>query len=195
MGYDSSVIGGSLALDSSRRDFGLEDKTGYQRDTLQGNIVSCFQAGAFFGPFCTFPFAEKIGRKNAILVVVTIFLVGGTLMTAANGMLPLIYVGRAVASFGIGSASLMISVHISETSPPSIRGRLVGIFEILSQGGGMLGFWINYDVDRTISDNLNAQWIVPLGLQLVPGVLLMLSVLWCPEYGTPAVPSCNLQSR
>lgn len=41
-------------------------------------------------------------------------------------------------------------VYIAEMSPPSIRGRLVGIFEILSQGGGMLGFWINYVVERTI---------------------------------------------
>lgn len=31
-----------------------------------------------------------------------------------------------------------LAVYIAETSPPSIRGRLVGIFEILSQGGGML---------------------------------------------------------
>lgn len=30
------------------------------------------------------------------------------------------------------------AVYIAETSPPSIRGRLVGVFEILSQGGGML---------------------------------------------------------
>lgn len=96
-------------------------------------------------------------------------------------MLGMIYAGRAIAGFGIGSASLMIPVYISETSPPSIRGRLVGIFEILSQGGGMLGFWINYAVDRTISDNLKAQWITPLALQLLPGLLLFAGVFWCPE--------------
>ncbi|KAF2161116.1 hypothetical protein M409DRAFT_69970 [Zasmidium cellare ATCC 36951] len=181
MGYDTSVIGGTLALDSFRRDFDLVDKSSTQTDTLQGNIVSCFQAGAFFGPFITYPIADRIGRKNAILIASIIFLIGGTLMTASNGILPLIYVGRAIAGFGIGSASLMIPVYISETSPPSIRGRLVGIFEILSQGGGMLGFWINYAVNRTISVELKAQWITPLGLQLLPGALLMIGVLWCPE--------------
>lgn len=156
MGYDTSVIGGTLALDSFRRDFDLVDKSSTQRDTLQGNIVSCFQAGAFFGPFITYPIADRIGRKNAILIASVIFLIGGTLMTASNGMLPLIYVGRAIAGFGIGSASLMIPVYISETSPPSIRGRLVGIFEILSQGGGMLGFWINYGTSHVdlLTDSL-----------------------------------------
>ena len=80
MGYDSSVIGGTLALDSFRRDFDIADKVGHERDTLQGNIVSCFQAGAFFGAFFTFPLADLIGRKRAIMIASAIFLAGGTLM-------------------------------------------------------------------------------------------------------------------
>ena len=76
---------------------------------------------------------------------------------------------------------MVVPVYISETAPPSIRGRLVGIFEIASQGGGMLGFWINYACDRTIDVNTKTQWIVPLGIQLVPGVLLLIGVFWCPE--------------
>lgn len=39
----------SVALDSFKRDFGLNQATQYERDTLQGNIVSTFQAGTFFG--------------------------------------------------------------------------------------------------------------------------------------------------
>ncbi|KAF3940253.1 hypothetical protein ABW19_dt0208062 [Dactylella cylindrospora] len=166
MGYDTSVIGGTLALDSFTQDFGLRGISPHQRDTLQGNIVSTFQAGTFFGALLTFPIGEKIGRKRAIMFAVAVFLVGGTLMTASDGRLPLIYAGRAIAGFGIGSVSLLVPVYIAETSPPSIRGRLVGIFEIFSQGGGMLGFWINYIVNRTIPTGLKTQWIVPLGLQL-----------------------------
>jgi hypothetical protein len=40
---------------------------------------------------------------------------------------------------------------------------------------------INYAVDRTISDDLKAQWITPLSLQLIPGVLLAVGILFCPE--------------
>ena len=170
-----------MALAPFRRDFGLDGKTSFQRDTLQGNIVSTFQAGTFFGALLTFPLGEKIGRKRAIMVASTIFLIGGTLMTASNGMLGLLYAGRGIAGFGIGSVSLLVPVYIAETSPPSIRGRLVGIFEILSQGGGMLGFWINYAVNQTISDRLKTQWIIPLALQLLPGLFLLVGILWCPE--------------
>lgn len=45
----------------------------------------------------------------------------------------------------------------------------------------MLGFWINYAVNQTISSKGQTQWIVPLGLQLVPGLLLFLGIMWCPE--------------
>lgn len=44
----------------------------------------------------------------------------------------------------------------------------------------MAGFWVNYICDRTIPD-IAAQWQVPLGLQLLPGVLLLFGILWCPE--------------
>ena len=103
-------------------------------------------------------------------------------MTAANGKLNMIYAGRAVAGLGIGASSLTVPVYIAETAPPSIRGRLVGIFEIASQGGGMLGFWINYGTDQHISSNSVAQYVIPLALQLAPGLLLGLGMFFiCPE--------------
>lgn len=181
MGYDTAVIGGTMALDSFRRDFALDNIETSKRDTIQGNIVSTFQAGCFFGALLTFPLAEKWGRKKTVILASCVFLIGGALMTAANGNLNLIYAGRAIAGLGIGASSLTVPVYISETAPPSIRGRLVGIFEIASQGGGMLGFWINYATDRTIDVETKTQWIIPLGLQLVPGVCLGLGMLWCPE--------------
>ena len=121
-----------MALDSFKRDFGLADKAGSVRDTLQGNIVSTFQAGCFFGSLLTFPLAEKYGRKKAVFLAAVVFIIGGTLMTASQGMLSLLITGRAVAGLGIGAASLIVPVYIAEVSPPSIRGRLIGIFEVLS---------------------------------------------------------------
>jgi sugar porter (SP) family MFS transporter len=181
MGYDTAVIGGTMALDSFRRDFGTNNIPQTQRDTIQGNIVSTFQAGCFFGALFAFPFAEKIGRKKTMIIASSVFLIGGTLMTASHGQLNMIYAGRAIAGLGIGASSMTVPVYIAEIAPPSVRGRLIGIFEIASQGGGMLGFWINYACDRTIDVNKQAQWIVPLAIQLVPGLLLLLGVAWCPE--------------
>ncbi|KAI4813392.1 hypothetical protein E4T44_10814, partial [Aureobasidium sp. EXF-8845] len=189
VGYDTSVIGGTMALDSFRRDFGLADAAPSHRDTVQGNIVSTFQsltkesfqAGCFFGALFTFPFAEKYGRRLTVMAASAVFLVGATLMTSANGKMNMVVAGRAVAGLGIGACSLVVPVYISETAPPSIRGRLIGIFEIASQGGGMLGFWINYATDRTTSPNNKAQWVIPLALQIVPGFFLCVGMFFCPE--------------
>jgi MFS family permease len=153
VGYDTAVIGGTMALDSFRRDFGTNNIPQNQRDTIQGNIVSTFQvsypfcdttdslsnlnqAGCFFGALFAFPFAEKIGRKKTMIIASSVFLVGGTLMTASHGQLNMIYAGRAIAGLGIGASSMTVPVYIAEIAPPSVRGRLIGIFEIASQGGG-----------------------------------------------------------
>lgn len=83
VGYDTSVIGGTMALDSFRRDFSLLGGSDRRRDTLQGNIVSTFQAGTFFGALLTFPLAERFGRKKAVIMAILIFLIGGSIMVSS----------------------------------------------------------------------------------------------------------------
>lgn len=190
MGYDTAVIGGTMSLDSFVRDFGIDNMTPSERDNSQANIASMFQVGAFFGALLTFPVAEKYGRKRAIMTAALVFCVGGAMMSGANGMLELVYAGGAMGGLGIGMATMTVPVYIAETSPPSIRGRLVGVFEIFSQGGGMLGFWINYTTDRTIDERERAQWIVPLALQLLSAVLLFFSRLYYSFSGL-----CSVRSR
>ena len=181
VGYDTAVIGGTMSLDSFTRDFKINNMSEAERDNTQANIASTFQVGCFFGSLFTFPFAERFGRKKAIMLAAAIFIVGGILMTAASGIVECVIVGRAIGGLGIGMATMTVPVYIAETSPPSIRGRLVGIFEIFSQGGGMLGFWINYATDQTISVNNKAQWVVPLALQCLPAALLFVGIIFCPE--------------
>lgn len=41
--------------------------------------------------------------------------------------------------------------YIAEIAPPAIRGKLIGFFEIGSQGAQMCGFWVNYAVNKTLS--------------------------------------------
>ncbi|KAF8244445.1 general substrate transporter [Wilcoxina mikolae CBS 423.85] len=181
MGFDTAFIGGTQALEPFKRDFKLNNRSQHERDTLSGNIVSTFQVGCFVGSLLTFPLVERFGRRTGMIQASLVFCLGAAIMTASAGRLSMIYAGRAITGLGIGSASLIVPVYISETSPPSIRGRLVGVFEVLSQGGGMLGFWINYIVDRTVSPIGPTQWLIPISLQLVPGVLLLIVSLFAPE--------------
>lgn len=72
-------------------------------------------------------------------------------------------------------------VYISECSPPAIRGRLIGIFEILLQFSQIIGFWVNYGVNKNISAASDTQWRIPFALQFVPGTLLVIAMFFQPE--------------
>ena len=63
-------------------------------------------------------------------------------MLGANGDrgLGLILGGRVLAGIGVGACSMIVPIYISEISPPAVRGRLVGIYELGWQVGGLVGF-------------------------------------------------------
>lgn len=181
VGYYSTVTSGVMALDSFNTEFGVNGMTPLERDDLQANIVSTFQIGCLFGALLTFPLGDKFGRKKTIMMTAIVFTFGAVLMAASSGKVALIIVGRALAGLGVGASTLAVPIYISETSPPSIRGRLIGLFEIGSQGGGLVGFWINYAVDQRISDSSTLQYTLPLALQVIPGILLFCGMFFCPE--------------
>jgi MFS family permease len=145
IGYDSAFIGTTLALSSFREEFGFSTMSKTAVNLVSANIVSCYQAGAFFGAFFAYPIGHFWGRKWGLLFASTIFTLGAGLMLGANGDrgLGLLYGGRVLAGLGVGAGSNITPIYISEMAPPSIRGRLVGVYELGWQIGGLVGFWIN----------------------------------------------------
>lgn len=75
-------------------------------------------------------------------------------------------VGRFLGGFAVGFLSLIIPVYLAEFAPPSIRGRLVGFFDIFIQVGTLAGFWINYGIDASLPSN-KFQWQLPVFVQFL----------------------------
>ncbi|KAJ7797329.1 quinate permease [Mycena olivaceomarginata] len=156
-GYDSAFIGGTIALSSFQKEFGI---TAANKAAISANIGSA------------------TGRRYSLLLAAFFFTLGAGLHLAPNadrGLAPL-YVGRVIGGLGVGAVSLTVPIYIAEISPPAIRGRLVGLYEMLLQIGGLIGFWINYAVNETIPSS-RKQWIVPMAVQLIPGGILLASSL------------------
>lgn len=142
IGYDSAFIGGTLALDSFTSEFKFSQYSTDQKNLISENIVSCYQAGAFFGALFAYAAGHYLGRKQSLQVFSAIFILGAGLMLGANEnrSLGLLYGGRTLAGLGVGGASNLTPIYISELAPPAIRGRLVGLYEMEWQIGGVV--WI-----------------------------------------------------
>ncbi|GJN80055.1 hypothetical protein PLIIFM63780_003579 [Purpureocillium lilacinum] len=182
IGYDSAFIGTTLALPSFTSEFKFAEYSASGLSLLKANIVSVYQAGAFFGSLAAYASSYFLGRRKSLLLFAAIFMVGAGMMLGATGErgTGLIIGGRVLAGFGVGGCSNMTPIYISELSPPAVRGRLVGLYELGWQIGGLVGFWINYGVNTTMAPS-RSQWLIPFAVQLIPGGLLLIGATLIPE--------------
>ncbi|KAH0352693.1 quinate permease, partial [Aureobasidium melanogenum] len=181
IGYDSAFIGTTIALPSFVKEFGFKKMKAEHLALIKANIVTVYQAGAFFGSLLAYASAYYLGRRKSLWIFVTVFMVGAGIMLAAkDGDLAPIYAGRVLAGLGVGGSSMIVPIYISEISPPAVRGRLVGIYELGWQIGGIVGFWINYALSETMASS-RRQWQIPFAVQLIPGGLLLIGSLWLRE--------------
>ncbi|KAA8627722.1 quinate permease [Pyrenophora tritici-repentis] len=182
IGYDSAFIGTTLALPSFAEEFKFAEMSKAHLNLTKANIVSVYQAGAFFGAFGAYASSHYIGRRKSLILWTLIFIIGAGMMLGANGDrgLGLIIGGRVLAGLGVGGCSNMVPIYISELSPPAVRGRLVGIYELGWQVGGLVGFWINYGLEQTMAPS-HKQWIIPFAVQLIPAGCLLIGAVWMRE--------------
>ncbi|KAF1999580.1 quinate permease [Amniculicola lignicola CBS 123094] len=182
IGYDSAFIGTTLALPSFVAEFKFAEMKAAELALTKANIVSVYQAGAFFGSFGAYVSSFYLGRRKSLILWVLVFMLGAGMMLGANGErgLGLIIGGRVLAGIGVGGCSNMVPIYISELAPPAVRGRLVGIYELGWQIGGLVGFWINYGLSKTM-ESTHEQWIIPFAVQLIPGGCLLIGAFWLKE--------------
>jgi sugar porter (SP) family MFS transporter len=86
---------------------------------------------------------------------------------------------RFVAGVGVGAASMVVPLYISENAPRAIRGGLTGIYQLFIATGTMLAFWVNYGSILHIKGH--ASYIVPLAIQALPAVLLVICMFFNKE--------------
>ncbi|KAJ5682006.1 general substrate transporter [Penicillium maclennaniae] len=182
IGYTSAFIGTTITLTSFKKEFGLDHMSKSQQDLISENVVSLFVAGAFFGAIFTYGLAHWVGRKYCLTLASATFILGSGLTCGAdsNTGIGILYAGRVLTGLGTGIASNTVPIYLAELAPPAIRGRLVGLYELGWQIGGMVGFWINYGVEQTLPED-HEQWLIPFAVQIIPAGLLFVGSLWMRE--------------
>lgn len=118
-GYHSAVINAPLA--------DIAEDLGFGGDNFaKGAVVSIMVVGGFAGGLGIGPFADKEGRRSA-LVATTIPLALGTLVCGAADSLWTMMLGRFITGAGVGASTQIVPVYLSEVSPPGLRGTVNGI--------------------------------------------------------------------
>ncbi|KAF3272433.1 hypothetical protein TWF970_010059 [Orbilia oligospora] len=157
--------------------FGTDKLNPSDLANTNANIVSCLQGGCFFGSLIAPWFADRFGRKPALLIFSAVCTVGVIIQTASSGHIAAIDVGRFVAGLGVGAATMINPLYVSENAPRAIRGLLTGLYQLFETAGIMLAFWINYGSLRHVGGH--GAWQVSLSMQCMPAVLLFFGMLLC----------------
>ncbi|KIM64334.1 hypothetical protein SCLCIDRAFT_115335 [Scleroderma citrinum Foug A] len=150
--------------------------------STKGWLVSILELGAWFGVLCTGYLADRLSRKYTIVLAVIVFCVGVVVQTTAFGASS-IYAGRFVTGMGVGSLSMAVPLYNAELAPPEVRGSLVALQQLAITFGIMVSFWIDYGMNYiggTGETQSEAAWRIPLGLQIVPAIILGIGILFMP---------------
>ena len=173
-------MGSVLALKSFKEDFGLPtDKSGFSSSKnaqISSNVVSLLTAGCFFGAIAAAFLNERLGRRYALMIFCSIFMVGAAIQVGSHHHIGQIYGGRVIAGLGIGGLSAITPVFVSENCPPAQRGRIAGLFQEFLVIGSTFAYWLDYGVSLRIPTGTK-QWRVPVAVQLIPGGLMFIG-LW-----------------
>ncbi|KAM0428511.1 hypothetical protein ACHAPT_006871 [Fusarium lateritium] len=192
-GFDISSVSAQLGENSYKCYFNQgpkgppftdDDDCSGPKSLHQGGITASMAAGSWLGALISGPLSDRLGRKYSIMVGCIIWIIGSTISCASQNI-GMLVVGRVINGLSVGIESAQVPVYIAEISPPSKRGRFIGMQQWAITWGILIMYYISYGcsfIGEQNSRNYNtASWRVPWGLQMVPGFFLFFMMMLLPE--------------
>ncbi|PZU12769.1 MAG: MFS transporter [Sphingobium sp.] len=176
-GYDSGVINGTQKGLESAFDLG---KLGI------GINVGAILVGSSIGAFGAGRMADIIGRRGVMMLSAILFLLSALVAGAAGSSMIFIF-ARIVGGLGVGAASVISPVYISEVTPAAVRGRLSSVQQVMIISGLTGAFVANFVLARYAGGSTAPLWLdFPawrwmFWLQAIPAAIYFLALLAIPE--------------
>jgi SP family xylose:H+ symportor-like MFS transporter len=192
-GYDTAVISG--AVDSLKYFFSLDEATfGSMATFYHGATVSSALIGCIIGSAVSGIFAEKLGRKNSLMLAALMFFlsaIGAAYPEAlffekGEGSVQVLIafnIYRILGGIGVGLASAICPMYIAEIAPAEIRGKLVSWNQFAIIFGMLIVYFVNY----FIAFGQPQEWIDATGWRYmfasnaVPAAIFGILLLFVPE--------------
>lgn len=168
-GYDTGYISAALVMvgtDLSNKVLTYGEKEFITGATSLGAIIGAVVGGVF---------ANLMGRKSVLLALNVIFIVGTIIQLVAKTVWTMV-AGRFVLGWGVGAASLIAPLMLSELAPSKYRGRLIVTNCMFITGGQLVAYFINWGLT-----DVPHGWRVSVGLCMVPAVLQMGLFFFLPD--------------
>jgi SP family arabinose:H+ symporter-like MFS transporter len=183
-GYDLFVISGAKDLIVQR--FGLSS-------LMEGWFVSSAMVGAMLGCLLAGTSSDRFGRKK-VLLIASIFLLACSVGCGLAWSSASLIFFRWIGGVGVGIASMVCPLYISEISPARLRGRMVTLFQLAICIGIVAAIIMNTSllswherIKETQLDGLvglmvaHEVWRSMLGMESVPALFFFVMCVIIPE--------------
>ena len=183
-GFDMAVISGVLPLVKDQ--FSL---TAAQ----EGWFVSSALIGAVIGVGFSGELSDRFGRKKLLILSAVLFLLSA-LGSALMLTFPLLIIARLLGGIGVGVASNVVPLYISEIAPAKIRGRLVTCYQLAITFGILVAYLTNAALlNNSITHEqsqaagfinflyINEVWRGMFSIEVIPALLFLLGLIKVPE--------------
>jgi MFS transporter, SP family, arabinose:H+ symporter len=184
-GYDTAVISGTIK--SVATQFSLNDAgTGW--------YVGCALVGSIFGVTIAGKMSDYFGRKVVLLFSAVLFTASGVGCMFSQSITGLVWY-RIVGGIGIGVASVISPLYISEISIARYRGTLVSLYQLAITIGFMGAYLVNYGIGNYAAHAkalgltggfwgqylVSESWRGMLGAESLPALLFFIVLFFIPE--------------
>ena len=207
-GYDTAVISGAekglQAFFMEAKDFTYTN--GWHGFTSASALIGCIIGSGLSGFFAT-----RLGRKNSLFIAGVLFFISA--LGSMNpeflffnygeptySLLIMFNIYRVIGGIGVGLASAICPMYISEVAPSNIRGMLVSCNQFAIIFGQLVVYFVNFfilgeHIQPLVEEmgkglaaiNPAAQWTVTtgwrymFGSEAVPAGLFALLICFVPE--------------
>ena len=134
VGFDVGLV--SAAIRGMRLELELTE--------LQESIAASatYIVGAFGGLYCGH-LADRYGRRNSVLIAVSLVVVGTFVAASSPGPICVV-LGRSILGLGCGLLQAVTPILLAEIAPASKRGFSVACAEVMIIGGNVLGAFVGF---------------------------------------------------
>ena len=182
-GFDTAVISGTEGF--------VKDK--FVLDALaEGWFVGIALLGCIIGVAIAGYLSDRFGRKPVLILSAVLFAISAIGCTISSSFVQIV-IYRWIGGLGIGVASIISPMYISEISIPGMRGKLVTLYQLAITVGILAAYLSNYWILTGIPETFAAtksfwHWIIVedmwrgmFGVEVIPAFLFFLFLIFVPE--------------